>query len=363
MPSTERLEVAVLPLADVPQVEALLHRLGLGSFDESTMRSFPGRNDSWAGVTSSGTPVFVKRLRGEPDDVRHRLHRIQALADLLAQHPSLRTPACLGIDETTDVAAFLLLDDASTGAELIGRDAFTVELANEAGRMVGALHRLPVPAVLAGDASEPHLPPTKGLTALPLPVYLAASAAELELWDIIHTDGVLATAIGALRDTERAGQGVLVHGDLRLDQFLLHAGRLHLTDLEECRVADPARDIGAFAGECLFRGVLRMSSGDSGPLTEREVVANGAQQFERLRPLIEAFWSGYLTARPEASQDLTLPTRAVRFAGWHMFDRIFAAANERGRLSPLERAVAGVGRSALLRADQFVTTVGLGGTS
>ncbi|GIJ58483.1 class V lanthionine synthetase subunit LxmK [Virgisporangium aurantiacum] len=366
MLTADRTRLAAVPLAEAPDVGEFLDRLGLGALVDDRVSSFMGRNDIWAGVSTVGTALFVKRVDGERADVRRRLTRMAALATALRDHPVLLTPRCFGVDLDARLAVFELLEDSVTAAELLAVAGFGEDLAYEAGSMVAALHRLTPPDALVSDGSEPPTPPVRGLDVIPLRAYVGASAGELEVWGIIHNDRPVADAIRRLREREERSVRTVVHCDLRLDQLLRYRGRLHLTDWEECRIADPARDIGAFAGECVYRAVLGMASakhtGDR-ELTENDVLANGVREFELLVPLIEAFWEGYRLARPEAADDPDLAERAVAFAGWHMFDRAWAAAHLRARLSPLERAAAGVGRTALIDPAALITTMGLGGAA
>jgi hypothetical protein len=364
VPTAERASLAAVPLADAPDVTAFLDERGFGALSDERVFSFAGRNEIWAGVTSAGTPIFVKRVEGEPTDVRRRLDRIAAMDGALRDHSVVRTPRLLGIDHGRRLAAFELLEDAVTAAELVAVAGLSDDVAYEAGTMVGALHRSPWPAALAEGTSDPPTPPSRGLDAIPLQAYLALTAAELEVWRILHNDNEVADAVRSVRERERRSARTVVHGDLRLDQLLRHRGRLYLTDWEECRIADPARDIGAFVGECVYRAVLGMTStkhtGDR-DVTEDQLLSNGVREFETLVPLIEAFWDGYRQARPEAADDGDLAVRAVAFAGWHMFDRAWASGHYRPRLSPLERAVAGVGRTALIKPAALTAAVGLGG--
>ncbi|MGJ6962802.1 class V lanthionine synthetase subunit LxmK [Streptosporangium sp. G11] len=348
-----------VPLDQVPEVAEFLTGLRLGVLREESVFAFFGRNDTWAGVTDTGVPVFVKRTLGEADQVRRRVERTRAMGVVLDTHPVINAPRFLGGDEAFGLLAFTLLQDARSGADLAGEDAFTWDLAHAAGIQVGTLHTLRAPRPVAADTTEPPLPPRDHLAALPLEIYTASSGAELETWAILHNDPEIIEAIGDVCDRESRGPRVLVHGDLRLDQFLHHGGTLYLTDWEEARLADAARDVGAFAGEWLYRGVLGMARPEDG-MSDREVVAGGARRFEALRPYVEAFWTGYLDARPAARDDHELAARAAAFAGWHLIDRVIAAARRRGRLTALERAVAGVGRTALLRPADLTTTLGLG---
>ncbi|MFD0480766.1 phosphotransferase [Nonomuraea thailandensis] len=129
-------------------------------------------------------------------------------------------------------------------------------LAYRCGRAIGALHRLP----LIADRSAHPLPPTWALHALPLSLFSSARVAELHYWTLLQNDRPLITALEALREREKSVELRSCHGDLRLDQFLLHDDRLHVVDWEEARVADPARDVGAFAGEWLHHAIRKINS-------------------------------------------------------------------------------------------------------
>ncbi|MEU8384073.1 class V lanthionine synthetase subunit LxmK [Streptosporangium sp. NPDC048865] len=360
MAARERMTLDPIPLDQVPEVTAFLTGLGLGTLRQDAVTAFFGRNDSWAGVTDAGVPVFVKKTLGEAELVRRRVERTGAMSALLDVHRVINAPRFLGGDAESGLVAFTLLQDARSGADLASDDDFTWELARSAGLQIGTLHTLQAPPVLARDTSPPPIPPLGRLSALPLEVYAAASGAELEAWAILHNDAAIVEAINDLARRERGAPHVTVHCDIRLDQFLHHDATLYLTDWEEARTADAARDVGAFAGEWLYRGVLGMASGDDTP-GDREVVANGARRFETLRPYVESFWSAYLQARPAARADRELAVRAAGFAGWHLIDRLIVAGHRRGRLSPLERAAAGVGRRLLLDPAGFTTILGLGG--
>lgn len=86
-------------------------------------------------------------------------------------------------------------------------------------------------------------------------------------------------------------------------------------------------------------------------------MSRGVGRLEAARPALTAFAEGYRSLRTASDQGLAV--RAVAFAGWHLFDRVLAAAAFRSDLSPVHRAAAGVGRTALAAPDAFVAVLGL----
>jgi hypothetical protein len=336
-----------------PAVRKFLHRLGLGDFVPDRMHSFPGRNDNWAGPTTSGASVFIKRLAGSS-----RLERILEFEQLARGH--IDAPACLGWDADSRLVAFELLPDAHTGHELAVDEEFTPGQARRAGEMLGVLHNLPADGLPVEE--PPVLPSLADLNGLPAEIFANSSAAELHAWRLMQGDRQLRAAITDLLDRELTAPRVPAHCDLRLDQFLLSGGRLHLIDWEEFRAMDAARDIGGFAGEWLRRAVVGLwRARDHEPeavepeLSHEDIMRIGTAELERLRPLITEFWRAYRSVR---EPDAELAARATGFAGWHMFDRMLAAAAQRPRIGGIDLAAAGIGRNALLRPDEFAAVLG-----
>lgn len=361
-PRSHRL--AAIDLDRVPEVVAFLARLGLGSFRPSDVVAHLGRNDNWAGTTTSGAAVFVKRLGGQPADARAHLDRVVGFERLAEQQGAgVRRPSCLGWDEDAFLVAFELLDDAKTGAELAADDRFDEGLAHEAGRMIAALHAMDPDEAAEMDYGPHPLPPLSQIQALSLASFYSASAAELEAWNVLQNDADLARALGELRTQERAAPQVPIHADLRLDQFLVAAeNELYLSDWEEFRRGDAARDVGGFAGEWLHRAILGIASPRDASVPDLDpsheaVIERGVAELERLRPHVVAFWAGYVRGSGRVDHDLAV--RATAFAGWHLLDRMLASAAQRPRLLAVERAAAGIGRTALLDPPRFVDVLGL----
>jgi hypothetical protein len=335
-----------------PSVAPFLDGLGLGAFVPGTLQSFGGRNDNWAGTTTTGAQVFVKRVQRGQDPGPDRFTRSVSF-ETMARRTGAATPAapaCLGWDDDNGLIAFELIADARPANEMAMAGEFDARLGRLAGRITGRLHSM---ASGTGELdTSPPVPPDLGwLTALPWEVLPQVTMAELEALRIMQNDAEVVAALRRMRAAEAEAPPVPIHGDLRLDQFLVHQGSLYLTDWEEFRLGDPARDLGTVVGECLHRAILAIVERSGGPidsdaaLTPREVVTLATEQLRRQRPVIEAYCAGYREIRPI---DRDLAVRSASFAGWHMFDRLYASGQQRSRLSSLHRAAAGVGRTVLL---------------
>lgn len=355
-------------LDSVPAVDALLGRLGLGRYDRSTPAAPAGRDDLWTGSTTTGAGVFVKRLHGHDVDVRLRMRRLLAFEDFrtTAPLPGLAAPRLLGCDPDHHLVAFALVENATSGLEMLIEDSFTEAAGHQVGIAVAALHVGPPPAGAELDDSPAPLPDLELLAGLPYGMVEEASAAELDVWRLLQQDAGLQAALVGLLDRERRAPRVPIHCDLRVDQLLFTEDGPWLTDWEEFRLGDGARDVGSFAGQWLHRAVLDIviPRGDTGAtfldatLDHRSILSRGVAKIQRLRPKVQRFWTAYRAGRPEL--DPGFAERAAAVAGRHLMDRLIAGANRRSRLTGIERAAAGVGRAVLLDPGRFAATVGLG---
>ncbi|MEV2255689.1 class V lanthionine synthetase subunit LxmK [Streptomyces sp. NPDC050147] len=358
-----RKEFLPADLSQTPQVNALLSALGLGHLDSGGVVSYPGRNKNWAGVTSSGRRVFVKQLDGRDREGRARLERAVSFEQVRAGRVDTGplSPPCLGWDESTCLMAFELLEEAESGSDRAGHDdGFGADWCRRAGRMIAATHQLPLQLSERTQTTSAAFFPLGHFQALPLHTFSNSSRAELEAWALIQRDDEVIEALNRLHTASVHVRRRPVHADLRLDQFLISQGHLYLSDWEEFRLADPARDIGSFTGEWLHRAVLAATPDDAGAgLTRTGAVARMTAEIERIRPRISAFWHGYREALDQTPA-AGLEVRATAYAGWHLYDRLLAGASQIPRLGAFSRAAAGIGRNIVLSAERFTAAVGLG---
>jgi hypothetical protein len=348
----------------VPEVDTLMQRLGLGSFDRDSLTSAPGRNEAWKGTTVSGNAVFVKRLVGSAADVQARFSRLLQFQDCAAELQAaglLRYPKLLGFDRQAALVAFESIEDSQSGSLMMVEETFDNSLAFQAGQAIGTLHAESPTRDL--EASPPSLPSLDLLRGIPEKMLDNCSFGQISAWSLMQKDQQLVDGIATLLHAERQAPKVPSHCDLRVDQFLIKDEVLYIADWEEFRLADPARDIGGFAGEWLYRSILDIvtTRGDTTSFTDFEmthdvIVQRGVEKLERLRPRVVHFWDGYRSVR--GAIDPQLHHRATAFAGWHTLDRLTASALRSVRLSGIERAAAGVGRAALLQPERFAAALG-----
>ncbi|NWF28193.1 aminoglycoside phosphotransferase family protein [Streptomyces sp. PKU-EA00015] len=357
-------EVASIDLDATPEVDRLLVDLGLGTMVRESVTSPIGRNDAWAGITTGGRDVFVKRLTGAEPDVRARMRRMLAFEEYAgaARPPELFRPALLGTDTEHHIVAFERVMDAQNGAQLMVDEVFTGDHAYRVGRIIGRLHGTPPPTAMEVDSVPPPFPPVAFLRGLPMSVYTRSSAGELEAWRLLQNDAVLVRALERLRDMEADSPRVPSHCDFRVDQLLVRPEAVYVADWEEFRLADPARDVGAFAGEWIYRSVLDVvtNRGDDVftdvEFTHDMIIQRGVAKMQRLLPLVGEFWRGYREVLPVVDEGLAV--RATAFAGWHLLDRLVAGALSSSRLTGIQRAAAGVGRAAVANPEKFALTLG-----
>lgn len=344
------------------EIEQFVRQRGFGEFLADTVVTYPGRNTNMAGSTTSGHDVFAKRVTaarragdggaGAP------------LEDLARTRPwrYLRWPVVLAVDPGRGIHLTRWLKDSRTVAEAVTEQGLHRQPAHTLGAALGELHSAEFDRARVGRRPLP-MPSVRVFSALSLTQYLESSGGLNEFWRTLQNDADLKRAVVELKHAEDEAAAVPIHADLRLDQILVTDEGLTVTDWEEFRYGDAARDIGTVVGEFLHRCVVEVAADDiavdgvAGNGTDDEIVARGVRGLERALPALEAFTQGYRSVR--SGRDRALAERAVGFAGWHLLDRVMAAAAYSAELSPVHRAAVGVGRTALARAGHFIGVLGL----
>lgn len=349
--------------AQTARLSEAMRVAGLGALDIESLSALTGRNQNWLGHTANGTEVFVKVLTGAPEETLRRFRSSTLFEEIIAAADIdlWRSPDLLAADEGFRLLVYQAVPDVISAASLAQEDLFHTTLAERFGHCLAELHNVSSPRLGAGTVSTQAA--GNKLVALRLREYTESSGGELDAWALMQHDKHLRQALKSLTGMSARARHVPSHGDLRLDQFLVAGDDIYIIDWEEFRELDAAFDLGSFIGEWLNRAAMLMFSNlDSGPdLTPAEVhallVSRGERELDLVRPFITSFWAGYRERCKES--DPELPVRATAYAGWHLFDRMLAGAMVKAYLSNSERAVAGIGRNALVEPAEYVTSLGL----
>ncbi|WP_017198206.1 class V lanthionine synthetase subunit LxmK [Arthrobacter sp. M2012083] len=355
------------PLEQAEGLVDLIRDLGLGEFRPGTLVSPVGRNDSWVGETSTGRRVFAKQLLGPKESVDQRFSRIASFErhQAASTYIHLRSPHLLGADSDRGQVVFEALGDGESLAAQVIQGTGDPQRSREVGSAIGELHASEAWGAVHYDTSKPDLPQTVHFNEFPLDRYLNSTWGELQVVKLHQDDTAFAAAVKHLLIEEEKSPRVPSHCDLRLDQVMISDNQIHILDWEEFRLADPARDIGSYAGEWVYRAIMDIVRADqSAPNIELHldhdlIIERGVAKLLELRPHIAEFWSGY-SAKSAFADDETA-VRATGFAGWHLHDRLLASSQFRSTLPPIERAAAGIGRSMVLQPEKFAAVLGLGG--
>lgn len=359
---------AVISLLERGDLDELLRLSGHAGAIRTTARILEGRNSNFSIRLAGGDEVFVKQFEAPadagPDAGRNFRQALQfeRFRDLHPEMEGLGAPRLMASSIEQRLMIYELIPEVRTYAALADTGDLTATHLAAAGVAMSLLHS--VPGRPGEVADLPHrLPPVAAFTAIPLGAWARASAAELEAWALLQSDPELIKSVRELRRTEDEARRVPIHGDLRLDQILISERGVHLTDFEDFRLGDPARDVGSLLGEIAYRAILSIiKDWDSSfslevEFTHEEILDRGAHELDAAMPLLHAFWSGYQSGLEQ--DDPTLAQRSVAWLGWHMFDRLLASSKDRNKLLSVHRAAAGIGRAILTQPTLYTRTFGL----
>lgn len=334
----------------------LLTKMGHEGPAITKVTPLPGRNLNARIDVATGESLFVKVVRGlgSADRYRRSLSFYDSV-DLAAG--GLRTPALLDVETSTQATAHEFLPEGASFGETIRENRATSEQLAHAARTIAALHDMPLRAIETVERSLPALPPW-GPNAMTLDLYDGSTIGQLEMWRIIQEDERLRVALDELVRAVPEAERVPTHGDLRADQLFMTDDGCWMLDWEEFRLGDAARDVGGMVGELFYHRMRHLLQDIDGDVTDAAILARGAELIDLVVPDIRTFWAAYLNARIQ-KQDAAFADRAVGFVGWQLFDRALASATYYGRISSLDRALAGIGREAVCGGGAYAAVLGM----
>ncbi|MFW0873985.1 phosphotransferase [Rhodococcoides corynebacterioides] len=227
-----------------------------------------GRNRTWAASRpGSAASFFFKVLVGGEKDCENRWRRLTAVDVTGSTDADIPRPRCIGGLPERRALVYQNLPGARSAAAVFAGDGLTLDTASRMGEVVARVHRHQ-PESSCPIAEAPR-PAATDFYVQSLDQWSSYSAGQLEFWRLLHSDRDLASTMAALGNAQI--QTAFVHGDLRLDQFmLLNQAELYLCDWEKAGWGDPSHDVAGVVGGWLYRAINRvrglgrgMARGDS----------------------------------------------------------------------------------------------------
>lgn len=228
-------------------------------------------------VEPGGLPAFVLKqsraqLRTELawfsrlDRVRNEVEALRLLNEAL---PAGVVPALLFEDRDHHLFAMTRAPaDAEPWKARLLRGEPDLDLAGEAGRILGRMHAIPA------DSTALHAPPLADRTVFDQlridPYYRQLARVHFDLRGRLD-----ALAAGLAEPAERT----FVHADFSPKNMLVHAGGFTVVDFETAHAGDPAFDLGFFLSHLILKAFRAARIG-------QDTAAALAR--------IDAFWPGYL---------------------------------------------------------------------
>jgi aminoglycoside phosphotransferase (APT) family kinase protein len=215
-----------------------------------------------------------------------------------------------------------------------------LELAAAAGFALARLHAAPVPELPEAPA------PLACVDELDPDEAAALPGESLELIAELQSTPRLLGELDELR--RRPAARTFVHGDVKLDNILApDDGRavVRFVDWERAGAGDPALDLGALAGDYLFRWLRSVEPARGRPLLEW--LAGARVPRTRAAAAVSAALDGY-----EGGGGVVDEVAVTQFAGLHLLGRAQAWIDVYGEYSARAHVLVHVGRRLVLEPER-----------
>lgn len=325
-----------------------------------------GRNTTHVVVEPEGLAIH-KRFDGLAADRQRRFDNTLSWQRVQDDHGLHLAPEITRVDRDTWAIWFDYLDSAQTLQAFIDARAEWSDLTavlHDCGAAIAGAHGIPLPAGRPESATPSDLggvDPLALFTALTPEQYAEASGAELECWSLFHHDEVLRDALRRWVDAQvHDPVGGVIHGDLRPDQYLIDEQGVHIIDWEEWGPGAFTRDLAGVLGPMLFEALVTGvgATGQAGGLPgemHAALVARTHAALVAFTPAVRAFLTGYAVGGGRGIDS----RRLGQDLGWALIERVLARAAMSHRLPAVDKAVAGIGRQALVSPESIVAALGL----
>ncbi|MFC3931353.1 phosphotransferase [Streptococcus dentapri] len=181
--------------------------------------------------------------------------------------------------------------------------------------------------------------------------YCYCTGAELEAFSLLQKDLEFLKIVTEIRGTYQPNRLCIVHGDMRLDQFLVDSrNKLWIIDFEEIKIGDIYEDIANLLASILFDCLLKIFSsselGNDGDINE-EIQRLGKLYLPdvkiKLSKIIEIY---------NNNLEVNINILDLHFyIGLFIIERIISRAKLSFRLSSIDKALMGIGRGIVVNPN------------
>ncbi|SUN22463.1 Phosphotransferase enzyme family [Streptococcus agalactiae] len=266
----------------------------------------------------------------------------------------LNTPILIKQDSISAEYVYEWVDDSSTVQEIFQDSlglTFTQNLYDvfsEISKILARIHRIS-PTKNENVNSIKLL--SRLLIALTPEEYADASGAELECLSLLQNDSELIQTLNSYLPQDK--YKVMIHGDIRLDQFLCSlTNEVWIIDFEEYSFGDALKDLGGIIGSVFFDVYIKIFC-DTWELTDEganEQVINDyllkkeKALLQEVSPLLEHFLQEY---QSECGQNIDIELLSINL-GAFLLERVLSRAKLSFRLSAVDKAILGIGREFII---------------
>ncbi|WP_416458069.1 phosphotransferase [Streptococcus thermophilus] len=192
---------------------------------------------------------------------------------------------------------------------------------------------------------------SRPLIALTPEEYADASGAELECLSLLQNDSKLIQTLNSYMPQDK--YKVMIHGDIRLDQFLCSlTNEVWIIDFEEYSFGDALKDLGGIIGSVLFDVYIKIfcdtwelnDEGDNEQVINDYLLKREKALLREVSPLLEHFLQEY---QSECGQNIDIELLSVNL-GAFLLERVLSRAKLSFRLSEVDKAILGIGREFII---------------
>lgn len=293
-----------------------------------------------------------KKLLGNSTDVKRRQRNLEQWQ--LELPDKFNTPTLIKQDSINAEYAYEWIDESSTVQEIFQNSLglpFTknlYDIFSEISKILARVHKIS-PTKIENVNSIKLL--SRPLIALTPEEYEEASGAELECLSLLQNDLELIQTLNNYLPQDK--YKVMIHGDIRLDQFLSSlTNEVWIIDFEEYSFGDALKDLGGIIGSVLFDVYIKIfcdtwelnDEGANEQIINDYLLKKETALIREVSPLLKHFLQEY---QSECRQNIDIELLSMNL-GAFLLERILSRAKLSFRLSAVDKAILGIGREFII---------------